>query len=152
MCCSIIILIFGEIIIEKSSKMRIDLDKDLLKCQLRVEKCEHCEIEVLSDQLLRHHLLVCPKFPSNQFIIAQNNKSRAVPGSKIDTNSKLLMELSIKLVELESKNKHELDSYSKMFEQKVNQMHDRLNLNEKKCDDLQADLKEYKEKYSELKI
>lgn len=45
--------------------MRLDLDKHLLECPLRIEKCEHCKIDVVVAQLARHHVLVCPKFPVN---------------------------------------------------------------------------------------
>ncbi|RNA19556.1 TNF receptor-associated factor 6 [Brachionus plicatilis] len=49
----------------KTDVMRLDLDKHLLECPLRLEKCEHCKIEVVVTQLARHHLLMCPKFPVN---------------------------------------------------------------------------------------
>jgi hypothetical protein len=45
--------------------MRLDLDKHLLECPLRLEKCEHCQIDVVVQQLARHHVLMCPKFPVN---------------------------------------------------------------------------------------
>jgi hypothetical protein len=45
--------------------MRLDLDKHLLECPLRLEKCEHCKIDVVVQQLARHHVLMCPKFPVN---------------------------------------------------------------------------------------
>lgn len=45
--------------------MRLDLDKHLLECPLRIEKCSHCNLDVVSTQLARHHLLVCSKFPVN---------------------------------------------------------------------------------------
>lgn len=45
--------------------MRLDLDKHLLECPLRLEQCEHCKIEVVATQLVRHHVLICPKFPVN---------------------------------------------------------------------------------------
>ncbi len=45
--------------------MRIDFDKHLLECPLRLEKCEHCHAEVVATQLVRHHVLICPKFPVN---------------------------------------------------------------------------------------
>ena len=45
--------------------MRIDFDKHLLECPLRLEQCEHCQIEVVATQLVRHHVLICPKFPVN---------------------------------------------------------------------------------------
>lgn len=45
--------------------MRLDLDKHLLECPLRIEKCQHCKVDVVVTQLARHHLLMCPKFPIN---------------------------------------------------------------------------------------
>ncbi len=45
--------------------MRIDLDKHLIECPLRLETCEHCNIQVVVSQLARHHVLICPKFPVN---------------------------------------------------------------------------------------
>lgn len=45
--------------------MRLDLDKHLLTCPLRLETCEHCQIPVVATQLARHHVLQCPKFPVN---------------------------------------------------------------------------------------
>ena len=45
--------------------MRLDLDKHLLTCPLRLETCEHCQIQVVATQLARHHVLICPKFPVN---------------------------------------------------------------------------------------
>ena len=45
--------------------MRVDLDKHLLDCPLRLQKCEHCQIDVVVQQLARHHVLMCPKFPVN---------------------------------------------------------------------------------------
>lgn len=45
--------------------MRLDLDKHLLTCPLRLETCQHCNIQVVATQLARHHLLICPKFPIN---------------------------------------------------------------------------------------
>lgn len=32
---------------------------------MRLETCSHCNVEVISTQLVRHHVLVCPKFPMN---------------------------------------------------------------------------------------
>lgn len=49
----------------KSEVMRIDLDKHLIECPLRLETCEHCNIQVVVSQLARHHVLICPKFPVN---------------------------------------------------------------------------------------
>jgi len=45
--------------------MRVDLDKHLLECPMRLEKCTHCSADVLSSKLVHHHLLDCPKFPVN---------------------------------------------------------------------------------------
>ena len=45
--------------------MRLDLDNHLLECPLRLETCEHCQIQVVVSQLARHHVLMCPKFPVN---------------------------------------------------------------------------------------
>ncbi len=45
--------------------MRLDLDKHLLECPLRLEKCEHCQADVVLHQMARHHVLMCPKFPVN---------------------------------------------------------------------------------------
>jgi hypothetical protein len=50
---------------EREKEMRLDLDKHLLECPLRIEKCAHCHIDVVVTQLARHHLLACPKFPVN---------------------------------------------------------------------------------------
>ena len=49
----------------KTDIMRLDLDKHLLTCPLRLETCEHCQIPVVASQLVRHHVLICPKFPVN---------------------------------------------------------------------------------------
>lgn len=49
----------------KSEVMRLDLDKHLIECPLRLETCEHCKIQVVATQLARHHVLICPKFPVN---------------------------------------------------------------------------------------
>lgn len=49
----------------KCEVMRLDLDKHLLECPLRLETCEHCQVQVVSSQMARHHVLVCPKFPVN---------------------------------------------------------------------------------------
>ena len=49
----------------KADLMRLDLDKHLLTCPLRLETCEHCQIQVVATQLARHHVLICPKFPVN---------------------------------------------------------------------------------------
>ena len=45
--------------------MRLDLDKHLIECPLRLETCEHCRVQVVVSQLARHHVLICPKFPVN---------------------------------------------------------------------------------------
>lgn len=47
----------------KAHVMRIDLDKHLIECPLRLEACDHCAIEIVATQMVRHHLVDCPKFP-----------------------------------------------------------------------------------------